>query len=110
MRCVVCGVEMHLVQVARENALTVPGYEQHTFQCPGCDEVERRLVFNRARRSLSGRNVQIGRDSRDEAAYAAKDAKSGMVVMRHADSARLRELCDWIGWQVVDGRMPSSDE
>jgi hypothetical protein len=34
------------------------------------------------------------------AAYAAKDTKSGQVVMRNQDRDRLWELCNWIGWRV----------
>ena len=39
----------------------------------------------------------------DEPSYVAKDTKSGLSVLRHQDSARLRAMCDRIGWQVVDG-------
>jgi hypothetical protein len=38
---------MRLMQVVPEETLEVPGYERHTLQCSGCDDVERRLVFNR---------------------------------------------------------------
>jgi hypothetical protein len=47
MRCLVCGAEMRLMQVVQDNTMMVPGYEHHTLQCSGCDEVERRFVFNR---------------------------------------------------------------
>jgi len=42
-----CGEEMRLVQVVPDDAMPVPGYEHHTLECPGCHEVERRLVFTR---------------------------------------------------------------
>ena len=29
--------------------------------------------------------------------------RPGMVVMRHQDRECLRELCEWIGWRVVEG-------
>jgi hypothetical protein len=45
------------------------------------------------------RIVQIHHDPGD-AAYVAIDAKSGLSVLRHQDSARLRAMCDRIGWQV----------
>jgi hypothetical protein len=245
MRCLACGAEMHLVQVAPDDTMMVPGYEHHTLQCSGCDEVERRLVFSREgasrpaepvstlapppasaslpagpgssltapsalaarvaklvasrpaprvspsrsaepapspaapppsasgpaepasssttspasasapiaseadsdldegeallRRAIemlraptrgsqpagilagsrpdtpavladsmqakglpTSRVVQIHRDP-NEAAYVAMDTKSGLSVLRHQDSARLRAMCDRIGWQVVDG-------
>jgi hypothetical protein len=94
---------MHLVRVARDETMMVPGYEHHTFECSACGEVERRLIFTRTGRPPNGRVVRIGYDS-EQAAYAAKDAKSGLVVMRNQDRARLWELCIWIGWRVDDSR------
>jgi hypothetical protein len=38
---------MRLMQVVPDATLEVPGYEHHTLQCSGCNDVERRLVFNR---------------------------------------------------------------
>ncbi len=66
MRCIDCGAEMRMLQVARDDTMMVSGYEHHTLECAGCHKVERRLVFSRAKRSPTGRNVQIGRDP-DEA-------------------------------------------
>jgi hypothetical protein len=112
MRCIECGAEMRMLQVARDDTMMVSGYEHHTLECADCHNVERRLVFSRAKRSLTGRNVQIVHDP-DKATYAATDIKSGLVVMRHQDSARLRVLCDWIGWYVVDdgsGQRQRDDE
>jgi hypothetical protein len=54
------------------------------------------------------RVVQIHHDL-DDAAYVAIDAKSGLSVLRHQDSARLRAMCDRIGWQVVGGGGASAD-
>jgi hypothetical protein len=42
-----CGEEMRLVQVVPDDTMPVPGYEHHTLACPGCHDVERRLVFSR---------------------------------------------------------------
>jgi hypothetical protein len=47
MRCMACGAEMRVVQVVPDETLKVPGYEHHTLQCSGCNDVEQRLVFNR---------------------------------------------------------------
>ena len=103
MRCIECGADMRKVQVTRDDTMMVSGYEHHTLECPSCRRVERRLVFSRLKRSASGRNVRIHHDPGHEAAYAAIDVKSGLVVMRHRDSEHLRMLCEWIGWYVVDG-------
>jgi hypothetical protein len=101
MRCVPCGAEMHLVQAVGDDTMMVPGYEHHTFECSACREVERRLTFNRSRRSPTGRMVQIDSNT-EEATYVAKDNKSGLVVMHNRDRERLRELCNWIGWRIVN--------
>ena len=45
--------------------------------------------------------VQIHHDAQ-KAKYVAKDIKSGLGVLRHEDRARLREMCDRLGWQIVD--------
>src|SRR5215471_3991868 len=74
VRRVACGAE----------TMMVPGYEHHTFECSACREVERRPIFTRARRFPSGRVVLIGYDA-EQAAYAAKDTKSGLVVMHNQD-------------------------
>jgi hypothetical protein len=47
MRCMACGAEMRLVQVVPDDTMMVAGYERHTLQCTGCNDVERRLVFSR---------------------------------------------------------------
>jgi hypothetical protein len=47
MLCIGCGAEMRLLQVVPDNTMMVPGYEHRTWQCSGCNEVERRLVFTR---------------------------------------------------------------
>src|SRR5262245_15446801 len=47
MLCIACGAEMRLMQVVPDTTMMVSGYEHHTWQCTGCNEVERRLVFTR---------------------------------------------------------------
>ena len=242
MRCLACGAEMRLMQVARDETMMVSGYEHHALQCPACGEVERRMVFNsgepsraaepaapsaipaptapsveraspptvptapaaptaaaaapkpmpsptappasaspavkpewpsietmaqlakspspataplksivaeddgedggqamlqraiemvrsstrrpqpaksqptksqpatpaklarpmRMKKPVTDRVVEICHDPH-EAIYFAKDTKSGLSVLRHQDSARLRAMCDRIGWQVIEG-------
>jgi hypothetical protein len=62
----------------------------------------------RAKRSAPSRVVRICHDPSFEAAYAAKDATTGLVVIRHQDSARLRAMCDRLGWQVVESDVPGA--
>jgi hypothetical protein len=47
MRCMACGAEMILMNVVRDDAMAVPGFEHHTFACSQCHDVERRLVFTK---------------------------------------------------------------
>jgi hypothetical protein len=63
----------------------------------------------RAKRLRTSHIVQIQRDPQ-ETAFLASDTRSGLVVMRHEDSKRLKELCDWFGWQVIDGGMPGAGD
>jgi hypothetical protein len=45
MRCLACGSEMSLMKVVHDDTMPVPGFEHHTFMCPACGDIERRLVF-----------------------------------------------------------------
>ena len=56
----------------------------------------------RMKKPVTDRVVEICHDPH-EAIYFAKDTKSGLSVLRHQDSARLRAMCDRIGWQVIEG-------
>jgi len=53
--------------------------------------------------------VQIGYDPQ-KAKYVAKDAKSDFIILRHQDSARLRAMCDRMGWHVVDGAVAATGD
>jgi hypothetical protein len=64
----------------------------------------------RAKISGPSRFVRIRRDDGDNAGYVAQDTKSGMIVLRYPDSERLREMCEWLGWQVTDAPVPGSDQ
>ena len=58
-----------------------------------------------------GRIVQIRHDPSEEPQYAAADTTSGLVLLRHQDSAHLRGMCDRLGWEVVvEERVPSAGE
>jgi hypothetical protein len=61
-----------------------------------------------AKRSPPSRVVRICHDPSFDAAYAAKDATSGLVVIRHQDSGRLRAMCDRLGWQVIESEPPGA--
>jgi hypothetical protein len=49
MRCLSCGGEMHLIGVADDREVPMPGYLRHTFECRACSETETRLLFIRER-------------------------------------------------------------
>jgi hypothetical protein len=37
-----------------------------------------------------------------KARYAARDTTTGMLVMRHDDKARLKGMCERMGWQIAE--------
>src|SRR5262249_48628284 len=43
MLCLVCGVEMKLVEVAKDTRMFVAGYGHHRWQCSACRAIERRI-------------------------------------------------------------------
>src|SRR6516164_676016 len=45
MRCIACGVEMILTNVAKDDRGAAHGYEHHTFSCSECRKIEQRVVF-----------------------------------------------------------------
>jgi len=45
MRCMACGEEMRLIQAVVDDTMAVPGFEQHLYRCPGCNDTEQRLAF-----------------------------------------------------------------
>ena len=47
MRCTACGAEMILMNVEPDDTVGVRGFEHHTFRCPDCHDVERRLMFTK---------------------------------------------------------------
>jgi hypothetical protein len=108
MRCVSCGEVMRLLQVSEDTTHNVSGYEQHTFECPGCREVEHRSLFTEGSKGPIRRNVRIVPHPKYQGSFAAQDTKSDMIIMLHQDQNRLRVLCEWIGWRVVDSATPSS--
>ena len=72
MRCLACGGELKLVQVAEDEAKMTAGYEQHTFECSSCHGVERRPVFNESKKPIR-RLVQIVQHPKYEGSFAAQE-------------------------------------
>lgn len=52
MRCLVCGGEMRLTNVAQGRTMLVPGFEQRTLTCSGCGYTEHRLTFGHEERGI----------------------------------------------------------
>jgi len=50
----------------------------------------------------AGRVVRIAHDVDQEDSYVAADVQTGLVVLPHQDRARLRAMCNRLGWQVED--------
>jgi hypothetical protein len=101
MRCIECGAEMRLLERSPDRTMMVRGYWHQTFECPNCRKAERRLIFDRTKRSLTGRNVHVSY-APSHGNYVAIDSKCGLIVLKHQDRKRLMELCEWVGWQVIE--------
>ena len=63
----------------------------------------------RLKRTTPRRVIEIRHDPTEEAAYAAKDVASGLVILRHRDSTRLRAMCDRLGWEVLETNAVGAD-
>jgi hypothetical protein len=44
---------MRLMQAVPDTTMMVTGYEHHTLQCTGCNDIERRLVFIREKTPIA---------------------------------------------------------
>jgi hypothetical protein len=51
---------MQLVQAVPDETMMVAGFEHRTLQCSGCNEIERRLVFNPERAAASANAAPVG--------------------------------------------------
>src|SRR3974390_3114115 len=58
MRCMECGAEMRLVEVAKVNTMPVSGFEHRTWQCAGCSAVEQRMTFTREKTPAKTESVE----------------------------------------------------
>jgi hypothetical protein len=47
MRCLMCGAEMILMKMVKDETMMVSGFEHHTYMCSVCNDIERRFVFNK---------------------------------------------------------------
>ena len=59
MLCIACGAEMRLVQAVPDTTMMVTGYEHHTLQCTGCNDIERRLVFTREKTPVANVSMPV---------------------------------------------------
>ncbi len=76
MRCIGCGAEMRLMQVVQDNTMMVPGYEHRTWQCSGCNEIERRLVFTREKTPIENVPPATAETPTDSAAVPSAWARA----------------------------------
>jgi hypothetical protein len=86
-----CGAVMHLIQFHPAEATMGPGFEHHSFECSGCRDVERRLVFS----SPSARRPEpVQQATATSAASAAHDGQP------EADHALLKNAWEMLrGWR-----------
>jgi hypothetical protein len=73
-----CGAVMHLTKVEPAAESMGPGFEHHTFECSGCKDTERRLLFS-APGAPKAEPVAV-----DPAAAARGQAESDHALLRNA--------------------------
>jgi hypothetical protein len=82
---------MHLIKVAPDQTMMLPGYEEHTFECSGCHEHVRRLVFiPRAIAPLTGERMRVPR-VRPKSPVEAATIKAAWSRALHA-SPRIKAM------------------
>jgi hypothetical protein len=52
MRCMACGTDMILTNVATDDTMPVFGFQRHSYMCPSCHDTEQRLVFDKHSQEL----------------------------------------------------------
>lgn len=82
---------------------TQPSVTQAESKTPSKSNTPSKAVSTvRVERSPASRIVvQIHHDPQ-KTRYVAKDTTSGLGILRHQDRARLRAMCDRMGWQVIE--------
>ena len=88
MRCLACGGEMHLIEAAQDETMMVPGYEQHMFECSGCQDHVRRLVFTREIGTLPNERMRL------PPAWLKTQNKG--ATAKGALTRAVANLCGWI--------------
>ena len=52
MRCMACGTDMVLTNVATDDTMPVFGFQRHSYMCPSCHDTEQRLAFDKHSQAL----------------------------------------------------------
>jgi hypothetical protein len=99
MRCLSCGAQMRLQQVAGDESVAVAGFEHHTFTCPACGEVERRRVFTKERTP----RILVHAAPAISPAFAMADESTPAPTLAKRMRATLGRA-----WQAVAPRKPSA--
>ena len=91
LKCPACGAQMHLIKVAPDQTMMLPGYEEHTFECSSCHEHVRRLVFiPRAIAPLTGERMRVPQ-ARPKSPVEAATIKAAWSRALHA-SPRVKAM------------------
>src|SRR5712692_1870303 len=78
MRCMACGGNMRLVRVVPDHGMAVPGFKTQTLKCPGCQDTEQRLVFDRPAK------IERFHDASPVAVEDEAGLKEGEAILRQA--------------------------
>jgi hypothetical protein len=104
---------MRLIERVADHTMMVPGYEHQTHECPGCHEVERRLVFVKPIEPLSVEPMQLSSPA-PESTTAPKseederaDAPSADAPSADAPSTDAPSTCALSTWERALDRLRS---
>jgi hypothetical protein len=74
----------------------------HTSQITSVIQARSKTPSKLSERPPASRIVVKIHHDPQKAKYVAQDATSGLRILRHQDGARLRAMCDRMGWQVIE--------
>jgi hypothetical protein len=78
MRCMACGAEMILMNVDRDDPVTIHGSEHHTLKCSECHDVRWHLIFLRHGRESGNAPMPAHAASPIVPASTGQDAQTGL--------------------------------
>jgi hypothetical protein len=104
MRCLGCGSEMRLEEVAEDETVAVSGFQRHTFKCSICGDVEQRLAFIRHVEPSHADAIPLHSASPVSPASAAENEDAAAPSVAKRVIAMLSRICRAVERRISHGR------